>query len=258
MLRSSWRFGIVLGLGCLACAPESDDVEEIHVFAASSLTDALQSLASEFEQEEEGLEVVLSFAGSQTLRVQIEQGARADLFASANPDHIDALVADELVSDVQAFAFNSLAVVVPLARSNAPETFEGLVDAERIVVGHPNAPIGQYTLELLSNLERRHGRDFVERVRSSIVSEETNVRLVRAKVEVGEADAGIVYRSDAVSSSRVRAIPIPVESNVRAEYSFARLRDAPASDVATAFVAFVLSERGQRVLELQGFAAVRP
>ena len=162
------------------------------------------------------------------------------------------------MSDVQAFAFNSLAVVVPMAHSNAPRSFEGLVDAERIVVGHPNAPIGQYTLALLSNSERRHGPDFVERIRSNIVSEETNVRLVRAKVEVGEADAGIVYRSDAVSSSRVRAIPIPAESNVRAEYSFARLRDAPASDAATSFVAFVLSERGQRLLESHGFSAVRP
>lgn len=228
----------------------------MHVFAAASLTDALEALATDFEQAHEGIEIVLSFAGSQTLRVQIAQGARADLFASANPAHIDALSAEGLVAGVHPFAFNSLALVVPLEREDVPTAFAELGEAERIVVGHPNAPIGHYTRVLLSKSERVLGPEFAERVRANIVSEETNVRLVRAKVEVGEADAGIVYRSDAVGSARVRAIPIPPESNVRAPYVLAELDGH--SEPAARFVAFVLSERGQRLLESYGFFGVTP
>ena len=235
------------------CSTDSGEREssEIAIFAASSLTEALGAVAEAFESANPDLRVRLTFAGSQALRIQLEQGARADLFASANEGHVAALLRAGVATRSHVFARNGLAVIVPLDNPAGIESFEELGSAERLVIGTENVPVGAYTREMLARAEQHLGAAFGERVRSRVVSEEGNVRLVRAKVELGEADAAIVYRTDARSSERVRMVPIPEPLNPSARYSIAVV--GPASPRVDRFLAFLDSASGRTILEGHGF-----
>jgi molybdate transport system substrate-binding protein len=225
------------------------------VFAASSLTEAFTELAQELESETDGIEVMPSFAGSQVLRLQIEQGAPADVFASADESHLRTLEAKGLVEQSRVFARNELVLIVPLGRSEL-DRFEDLPNAERIVIGDEAVPVGRYTRRLFANAAQSFGEEFVARVRASVVSEESNVRLVRAKVELGEADAAIVYRSDAATSSRVRAIEIPHGLGPTAEYHIGLVATSAAPELGQRWLEHVAGESGHRVLAAHGFVPV--
>ncbi|NVB42615.1 molybdate ABC transporter substrate-binding protein [Pseudenhygromyxa sp. WMMC2535] len=249
--------GLFAGAGCKA----KDDARarpavELRVFAASSLTEAFEDLAEGFEAANPEVDVQLSFAGSQALRLQIEQGATAEVFASANATHMQALVDAGLVEGAATFASNELVVIVPIEAApgtQAITTFDALDDAERVVIGAPEVPVGAYTRTLLDRAEAALGEDFVAKIRSHVVSEESNVRLVRAKVELGEADAAVVYRTDAAASDTVRTIAIPGELGVRAGYEIGVVAGSPQATQARAFVAYVRSTRGRALLEARGF-----
>ena len=221
------------------------------IFAASSLTEAFTELARAFASSEGGARPTLAFAGSQVLRLQIEQGARAHVFASANPRHMEALVGAELVATPETFARNELVVIVPRDNPASVRSFDDLPRARRSVVGTPEVPVGSYTRRLLENAAAAYGPDFASTVRAHVVSEESNVRLVRAKVELGEADAAIVYRTDA--SGRVLTIPVPPALSVRAEYQIALVGRPPHGETAQRWIAFVRSDEGQRILSEHGF-----
>lgn len=242
-----------------ACTPSSaSEGATLDVYAASSLTEAFRELERVFEAMHPGVDVALTFAGSQVLRLQIEQGAPADVFASADPTHMEALVEAGAVSLAWTFAHNELAVVVPLDDPASIETFADLPDAERIVLGTPNVPVGRYTREALERAATTLGADFADRVLARVVSEETNVRLARAKVELGEADAAVVYRTDAASSDRVRFIEVPDEVNVRADLLIGLVvtpagADAARRTFAGAWIEHVLSPEGRTVLRRHGF-----
>lgn len=225
------------------------------VFAASSLTEAFDALAAAFEAAHPGVDVQPTFAGSQTLRLQIEEGAPADVFASANEAHMEALRSAGLVRDVTPFAENGLVVIVPAADPDAISAFEELPRAERLVLGADNVPVGEYSRRLLANAGTRYGADFTARVLGNVVSEEANVRLVRAKVELGEADAAIVYRTDAVGVSGVRVVPVPADLDVRARYPVAVVSATAHPAVADQFVTFLRSAEGRAVLAQHGFEA---
>lgn len=233
----------VLVGGSLLCATAgcggfSDEGHvSLEVFAASSLTEALTAVARSFEATHPGIDVRLHFAGSQTLRLQIEHGAEADVFVSAHEAHIESLERSGAVAERETFAENPLALIVPL--ESTMESFAELATVERLVIGNPNAPIGQYTRELLDRIEATLGTDFAETVRGRVVSEESNVRLVRAKVALGEVDAGVVYRSDVVSAPDVREIRIPDEINVRGRYWIATTVESEHLPAARLFVDFV-------------------
>lgn len=245
--------GTVLGVACTEA--ERDASRVLHVFAASSLTEAFEALAARFERAHPHVEVRLVFAGSQVLRMQIEQGAAADVFASANPEHVRALAAQGLVASQSIFAHNAL--VLAVARDN-PLKMEGLDDlpkARRIVIGTPQVPAGRYARGLLARTDAILGEGFADRVRAHIVSEESNVRLVRAKVELGEADAALVYRTDALSAPGILAIELPPALRVLAAYPMARLQSAPQPELADTFMRYTLSQEGQAVLRDHGFLA---
>ncbi len=231
-----------------------DDRQQLTVFAAASLTEAFEDLAERFEAAHPDVNVAVSFAGSQALRLQIEHGARADVFASANPHHMDALLGAGLVAGSRAFAHNELVVVVPPDNPASIEKFADLPRAERLVIGAPTVPVGSYTHQMLERAGAHLGGAFESAVLANVVSEENNVRLVRTKVELGEADAAIVYRTDAASCPRVRTIEIPAHSNVRASYLIASVSDAKRSDLARAWIEYVCSDEGRRVLERHGFS----
>jgi molybdate transport system substrate-binding protein len=233
------------------------------VFAAASLTEPFGAMARVFEEDHPGVELLLNFAGSQALRLQIEQGARADVFASANVEHAEALLRAGLIERPIIFTHNQLVVIVPATN---PGAIERLADLARpglkLVLAGPNVPVGRYARQSLELLDDSPvlGANYSSRVLSNLVSEEDNVKGVVAKVRFGEADAGIVYVSDITpdAAADVSFIEIPPEFNIVADYPIARVVDAQAPEPARQFIEFVLSPRGQMILADHGFQPAGP
>ncbi len=226
----------------------------LQVFAASSLADAFRDMATAFEAVHPGTDVGLVFAGSQVLRLQIEQGARADVFASADRRHIASLERAGLVAEHVEFAGNELVVIVPPDNPAGIESFDDLPRARRLVVGTENVPVGSYTREALRRAASRNGPEFETAVLERVASEEGNVRLVRAKVELGVADAAVVYRTDA-APGRVRTIAVPRWANVRAGYLMGAVAGSANAEGAERWIDFVASPAGREILARHGFMA---
>jgi molybdate transport system substrate-binding protein len=234
-----------------AAATRAEDSHEITVFAAASLRESFEDLAKTFEARTH-VKVHLNLAGSQELRTQIENGARADVFASADQKHMAALVKANMLAAPRVFARNTPVVIVPKGNPSKVGSFDQLPGAKKIVIGVPEVPIGNYTLQILD----KAGADFKQKVMANVVSREPNVRQVMAKVSLGEADAAIVYRTDAMAGKdKVEIIEIPAKLNVVAEYPVAVLAKAPEAAAARAFVDLLLSAEGQKRLGAAGFVA---
>lgn len=249
MHRALLRSFVLVALAFGGCASDESNRVPLAVFAASSLTEAFTEIETGFERENPGLDVQLTFAGSQVLRLQIEQGAAADVFASADTEHMAALQQAGRVGPSVVFARNELVVVVPSENPAGIERFEDLTKASRIVLGSAAVPAGRYADAVLD----QGGQEFAAAVRGHVVSRETNVRLVRAKVELGEADAALVYRTDALNAPRIRSVPIPVTAAVPVENPIGVLVEATHSAAGRLFVDHVLSASGQAVLATHGF-----
>jgi molybdate transport system substrate-binding protein len=216
----------------------------------------LYQLGKQFEAKHPGTKVLFNLAGSQELRRQIENGAPVDVFASADQKHMQSLVAQKLAQDPKVFARNEPILVVPKGNPAKISGLEDLPKAQRIVVGVPEVPIGAYTLRILDAASKRYGPDFRTKVEAHVVSRELNVRQVLTKVGLGEADAAIVYRTDAATAKdKVEVLPIPSDLNVVAEYPIAVLTKAKEPALARQFVEMVLSRAGREVLARFGFQA---
>jgi len=166
---------------------------------------------------------------------------------------MQALVSARLAGPARVFARNEPVIAVPEGNPAGIHSLADLPRARRIVVGAPEVPIGAYTLRILDAADRHHGAGFRSRVEARVVSRELNVRQVLAKVTLGEAQAAIVYRTDAEATRGVSIVPIPAELNVVAEYPIASLSRAASPALADAFVALVLSPSGREVLARHGF-----
>lgn len=229
------------------------------VFAAASLTDAFGEIAKSFEAANPGATVELNFGGSQTLRTQIEQGAQADLFASASGKEMDALITAGLVEQgmPKIFLSNQLLVIMP---ANNPANLKTLDDLTKsgvkIVLAAKEVPVGSYALQVLDKLEAANA-GYKDKVLANVVSYENDVKQVVAKVQLGEADAGIVYVSDAVAAPGLQKINIPAESNVIAQYPLTVLSASPKADLALLFVDHIFSANGQTTLKKWGFTPVQ-
>ena len=190
------------------------------------------------------------------MRVQINEGAPADVFASADNAQMKVVVDAGNATSPQVFVRNTPVVVVPA--DSAIDDFEDLATAGiRLVLAGPDVPIGRYARQVLENASGTGGiaPDFATRVLANLRSDETNVRAVLSKVQLGEADAGIVYQTDAtVAGSDAKVVEIPEEFNVIAEYPIVAVASGNAV-LAAAFVEFVLSEGGQAILREYGFAS---
>lgn len=238
-----------------ACASDRpDDTATLRVFAASSLTDALTEAAETFEAENSSLTVETHFAGSSRLRAQIEEGAQADVFISADPRHVDAITHLIVESSVTTVATNEMVV----ALTNSNPTIQSLEDLAKpdmsIVIALPDVPAGRYARALIEDMEQQQGfpADFDEALLTNVVSEETNVRAVLAKVQLGEADAGFVYQSD-LRDTGLRFLTIPDQDPSDIAYVGAALSDSPHHDAAQAFLDFLVSDAGRRILASHGF-----
>ena len=228
---------------------------EVTVFAASSLTDAFGEIGSAFEQAHPGVTVVFNFAGSPTLRTQIEEGAAADVFASANAAEMEALIASGSVDpDVRDFAGNRLAVITAPGSDPPIRNLEDLArPGVKIVLAAEEVPVGRYSRQALASLNDAYGTTYADEVLANVVSLEENARLVVAKVALGEADAAIVYATDAAIKPALGTIAIEDSHNVLATYPLAVLIGAARPDLGLAFVDFVLSPEGQAILGSFGF-----
>jgi molybdate transport system substrate-binding protein len=247
---------VALALAVLGCqrADEPASEQELVVFAAASLREVFSALGEELQRAHPGTQLRFNFAGSQELRTQIEQGAAADVFASADTRHMDALVQAGLAARPALFARNEPVIVVSREAADRVHGLADLPTLERIVIGTPEVPIGRYTLNILDLASGSLGADFRARVEARVVSRELNVRQVLAKVTLGEAQAGLVYRSDARAAGEgARVVAIPANLNVIAEYPLAVLARAPHPRLARAFVELVRSAQGQAALATAGF-----
>jgi molybdate transport system substrate-binding protein len=219
------------------------------VFAAASLNGAFDKLGSQFEQAHPGVTFKFNYAGSSSLATSLTQGARADLFASANTTNMQTVQnADLLAASPTNFAHNKLEIAVIKGNPMHITSVSDLTNSDvKVVVCQRDVPCGAYSAEVF----KKAG------VTVKPVSEETSVTGVVTKVSLGEADAGIVYTTDVkAAADKVTGVPIPDDQNVTADYPIAPLKDAPNSAAGKAFESYVLSPEGQQVLTSYGFLPV--
>ncbi|MGW2095417.1 molybdate ABC transporter substrate-binding protein [Promicromonospora sukumoe] len=235
------------GAGSETTADGDAAPETLTVFAAASLTSTFEQIAEDFEAAHEGVEVELSFAGSSDLVAQIQQGAPADVFASADTANMDKLVADDLLAGTPTdFASNTLMIAVPPGNPAGVASLADLAGDLNLVVCAPEVPCGAAT----ERVETAAGLSF------SPVSEEQSVTDVLNKVITGEADAGLVYVTDVRGAGDdVEGIEFPEAQDAVNVYPVAALGESEHPELAQEFVDAVLGEDGQGVLADAGFAA---
>ncbi len=238
----------------------SADAANLTVFAAASLTDAFVDIGKAFDAKT-GHTTRFQFAGSQALRTQLTNGARADVYASANSAQFDPLVKSGLLGSGQPFLSNRLAVIAPRNNDRVQTLTDLSKPGVKLVIADKAVPAGDYTRRMLSAIDRSgaYGKNFSGQFLRNVVSEEPNVRQVALKVQLGEADAAVVYSSDVTPALRpsVRVIALPTRFNQSAGYPIGTLRNAASPEAAQAFVTFVLSGEGQAILKKWGFLKPR-
>jgi molybdate transport system substrate-binding protein len=258
-----WRRSLALlavlgGSAALAQDGGAASGRELTVFAAASLRDAFGRVAEDFERAHPGTRVRFNFAGSPELRTQLENGAAADVFASADTRQMEGARSGALVGPSRIFATNEPVVIVPRDNPAGLKSFADLPAARRLVLATPEVPIGVYTGQILEKAKTRLGSDFPARVNAKVVSRELNVRQVLTKVALGEADAGIVYRTDAKSAAdKVQVLSIPPEFNVLAEYPIAVTAKPRQPELARAWVETVTGRDAAATLAEFGFGPPR-
>jgi molybdate transport system substrate-binding protein len=225
------------------------------VLAAASLNRVFPEIAAEFTRAHPDVKVRFSFAGTDALVVQVEQGSPGDIFAGASGKYGDRLFEEGLVEAPRTFATNRLVLVVP--RSN-PARIRSPRDLARpgikLVVGAETVPIGSYTRKVLANLENLYGPSYSAMALANVVSNEDNVEGVLTKVRLGEADAGFVYVTDArAAGDTVLGLQLPAQAQAIAGYPIAVIRSRPHQALARQFQGFLLSGPAQRVLAEAGF-----
>ena len=249
---------VVTTCGCTTT--QNSQSTKLTVFAAASLTDAFNQTGTAFEANNSGVTVAFNYAGSQVLATQIKQGASADVFASADQKNMKSVQDAGLMnnSSITMFLENKLAIIVPTAN---PANITSLADLARsgvkLDIENSSVPAGNYSLQMLAKASNNstYGSGFESSVLANVVSQETNVNDVVAKVALGQADAGLVYKSDvpAAYQSKVQVITIPDSVNVLAKYYIGVVKASPNAQQAQNFINFVTSPGGQAILSNYSF-----
>jgi molybdate transport system substrate-binding protein len=267
--RRSGLFTLVLALvaACSssgAVAPDERTSEappaaavELTIFGAASLKGALEEAKGAYEAANPGVTLTLSTDSSSALETQIEQGAPADVFLSADTTNPKKLLDAGLAAgDPVTFARNELTIIVP---ADNPAGISSPADLARpgvkVIAAGDEVPITKYATQLVDDLAREAGypADFAAAYDSNIATKEDNVKAVVAKVELGEGDAGIVYVTDAAASDKVTTIDLPASANVPATYDGVVVKASPNVEAATAFLEWFAGPDGQAILTGLGF-----
>ncbi|MEV3989897.1 molybdate ABC transporter substrate-binding protein [Streptomyces sp. NPDC049837] len=216
---------------------------ELTVLAAASLTDAFRVAGAAYEKSHPGTRITFSFAGSQELVSQVRQGAPADVLVTADTRSMDGVKGETGTPAV--IAKNRLVIVTGEGNPKKVDALDDLGDPKlKVVLAAPEVPAGKYSEKILD----------ARKITVKPVSQEPSVRAVLSKVELGEADAGLVYRTDAASTpDKVDAVTIPDAQNAIAEYPAATLKDSRHAEAAAAFVSWLSGPEGQKILRDAGF-----
>ncbi|MFD8617963.1 molybdate ABC transporter substrate-binding protein [Streptomyces sp. NPDC059513] len=216
---------------------------ELTVLAAASLTDVFKEAGAAYEKETPGTKVTFSFAGSQELAAQVKQGAPADALVTADTKTMDGLTGETGTPTV--IAKNRLVIAVGEGNPEKVGNLKDLADTKlKVVLAAPEVPVGRYSKQILD----------AQKIAVKPVSQEPNVRAVLSKVELGEADAGLVYKTDAeTATDKVDAIDIPDAENAVASYPAVTLKASQHSEAAAAFVAWLSTPAAQKILQGAGF-----
>jgi molybdate transport system substrate-binding protein len=252
----------LLGSGSSSLAQEAPRPGgELIVFAAASLTEPFTDIGKRLEMSYPGLKVVYNFGGSQALRTQLEQGASADIFVSADAVQMDSAAKSGVVQgETPIFVKNRLVVIVPKTNPGKVAEFRDLArPGLKVDLANSKVPVGNYSRQAFNKAGTEYGVDFEKQVLANVVSEEENVKQVVTKIQLGEADAGIVYVSDVTPrvNKDVLTVPIPEAYNQVASYPIALIREVKNRVAAEAFMAFVLSAEGQAILKAHNFIPVK-
>jgi molybdate transport system substrate-binding protein len=237
--------------GCLLLLSQAA-AAEIMVFAAASLTDALKEIAPAFERKT-GDRAVFNLGASSVLARQIQEGAPADLFFSADDEKMDGLEKQGLLGSRRSLLSNSLVIVVANDRAFSIKAPEDLLKARRIALAEPRTvPAGIYARKYLEQA------GLWSKLSGSVVPTE-NVRAALSAVESGNVEAGIVYKTDAAISKRVKiAYEVPVQDGPKISYPVAVLKDSKRKGPAGEFLRYLESEEATKVFEKYGFIVVKP
>jgi len=257
---------IVAGTVAAGCgtppAGASDGPTELTVYAAASLKETLGGISKAYATAAPGIRLTVSTASSSALRAQIEQGAPADVFLSADTTQPAALVDAGLAAgEALVFAGNRLAIIVPVADPAGIDTPADLASPGVAIVAAGEAvPITRYTTELIDGLAGLEGypAGFAKAVTANVVSREDDVKVVVAKIELGEGDAAIVYQTDALASDRVSTVDIPAEANVAASYAGIVVNASTHQGEARAFLDWLVTDPAQAIFASHGFAPPAP
>ena len=216
------------------------------VFAASSLIDAFPKIATTYQQLHPGWKVDFEFLGSDQLAAQIEQGDPADVFAAASTKYPEQLQGENLLGKTTNFATNTLVLATP-ADNPAGITSVHDIGNAKLVVGDPSVPIGAYTLTVLDNLG-------IKPSSLNIVSQEAKVTDIVTKLELGEADAGFIYTSDAkTAGDKLKTFQLPAPAQATATYPIGIVTGSKNAKAAQQWIDLVMSPQGQQVLVRDGF-----
>ncbi|MFI6770829.1 molybdate ABC transporter substrate-binding protein [Streptomyces sp. NPDC050355] len=216
---------------------------ELTVLAASSLTDVFQKAGALYEKEHPGTKVKFSFAGSQELAAQVREGVPADALVTADTKTMDSLKVDTGAPTV--IAKNRLVIATGEGNPKKITALKDLAKSDlKVVLAASEVPVGRYSKQVLD----------AQKLKVEPVSQEPNVRAVLSKVELGEADAGLVYKTDAATApKKVDAVDIPDAQNAVASYPAATLKASEHSAAAAAFVKWLSTPAAQKLLRQAGF-----
>ena len=260
-------FVFLMLLGAVACGGAGSDSGSggggkkqggtLTILAASSLIDAFGELGKTFEKQNEGVAVKQSFESSSTLLTQIQQGAPADVFASAATEEMDTAVKDGFVAgEPQVFVKNREIIMVPKDNPAEITVFRDVANpGVKLALAQKDVPAADYALQILDKANAQYGPDFKKDVLANVVSREADVRASVNRVVVGDADATFGYASDYTVDirNRVKVVSIPPDLNIIATYPIAALDGARVPELAKKWVELVTSKHGQRVLEKWNF-----
>ncbi|MCA1728689.1 MAG: molybdate ABC transporter substrate-binding protein [Actinobacteria bacterium] len=228
-------------------------------FVAANFTDANDAIVEEFESQHEGAQVQSNYAGTQILFSQLQQGASADFFLSADLDYAKRAQDEGLIDSFSDVSQNEEVIVVPTGNPAGVESLEDLgTKPVDLVIGVDTVPIGKYTRQIFENANEGYGSGFSDNVTRNVVSEETNTREVAQKIALGEGGAAIIYRTDVTPSiaDQVEIVEIPKEYNVKAFNYAGVVKNAPNPELAQEYLDFILTPEGQEILRGFGYEPI--
>lgn len=255
----------ILSLVLTGCSQKNEDLntatdakDQVTIFAASSLTDAVNSISQSYENENDHIDIRINYAGSKTLRSQLENGAQADIFLSANKKHYDALLDQGILSEGREILQNEMVLVLSKEGAEKIKTLEDLTKDHQLILAEKGVPAGDYGREVICRLGELYGPDYEGAVLGNLASSENNVRQVLMKIVLGEGDAAFVYKTDVSQDikDQVVVLDIPKDYNVTASYWMGIVNNDMISESVRDCCAYIMADDSCDVFEKYGFCIV--